>query len=79
MFVVISNFSHIFHVFYLSGSDDYLRRGGVLYLIFLPFYLEQSRQPRLSLALLYNSLLFYLLLFLFIELRCVSIMLTRFL
>jgi len=26
VFVVISNFSHIFHIFYLSGSDDYLTK-----------------------------------------------------
>lgn len=80
MLVVISNFSHIFHILFKWIGRLFIEdAASVLYLIFLPFYLEQSRWPRLSLALLYNSLLFYLLLFLFIELRCVSIMLTRFL
>lgn len=51
----------MFSIFCLSGSDDYLyrRRGGVLYLIFLPFYLEQSRRPRLS-RLLYITFYYFI-------------------
>lgn len=73
MLVVISNFSHVFHILFKWIGRLFIEdAASVLYLIFLPFYLEQSRRPRLSLALLYNSTILFVTIFIYRIAMCVN-------